>query len=215
MNKRNLQIELEKIINARGDGPKPSLLLHTCCAPCSSYCLEYLAAAFNITVYYINPNIDDAVEYTKRRDEQKRLIDEMNKDGRLEGAQVRFVEGPYEPERWHELVAGHESDKEGGERCGICFRMRLEEAAKYAAENHFDYFTTSLSISPLKDAQRLCDIGEEEAKVYGTCYLPTDFKKKGGYLRSIELSKIYNLYRQNYCGCSCSKAASEKENRNG
>ncbi len=215
MNRRNLQKELDTIISARGDGQKPSLLLHTCCAPCSSYCIEYLSGAFDLTVYYYNPNIDSEAEYVKRRDEQKRLIDAMNEDGRLAGAHVSFVEGPYDPDRWHECVRGHEQDKEGGERCGICFGMRLSEAAEYAAQHSFDYFTTSLSISPLKDAQRLCDIGEKAAELYGTVYLPGDFKKKGGYQRSIELSKLYNLYRQNYCGCSCSRAASEKEYKNG
>jgi len=216
VNKRNLQTELEKIIaDHAGDAQRPSLLLHTCCAPCSSYCLEYLAKVFDITVYYCNPNIDDEDEYIKRRDEQKRLIDAMNQNGSFGSTTVKFTEGSYDPEEWHQLVRGHEQDKEGGERCGICFRARLGETARYAAENGFDYFTTSLSISPLKNAQRLCDIGEEEAKACAACYLPTDFKKKGGYLRSIELSKIYGLYRQNYCGCSYSKAASEKENGNG
>jgi len=212
LNKRNLQNELDAIIKSRGDGEKPSLLLHTCCAPCSSYCIEYLARYFDLTVYFYNPNIDDETEYIKRRDEQKRLIDTMNDDGRTGRAHISFIEGPYDPENWRLLVKGHESDKEGGERCGICFNIRLSQAAGFAAENGFDYFTTSLSISPLKNAQRLCDIGEKAAEVKGTVYLPSDFKKKGGYLRSIELSKLYGLYRQNYCGCSYSRAASEKEN---
>lgn len=202
MNNRNLQKELDEIID-KGDTAKKKLLLHVCCAPCSSYCLEYLAKYFDITVYFSNSNIDDEEEYLKRRDEEKRLINQMCPD-------VKFVEGTYDAQMFHQITRGHEKDPEGGERCGICFAMRLNEAAEYASRNEFDYFTTSLSISPLKDAQRLCEIGEAAAERYGVKYLPSDFKKKGGYQRSIELSKEYDLYRQNYCGCSYSK-----ENGNG
>ncbi|MDO4939423.1 MAG: epoxyqueuosine reductase QueH [Lachnospiraceae bacterium] len=196
MNKRNLQKESDEIISQLNG--RPRLLLHVCCAPCSSYCLEYLNEYFEITVFFTNSNIDDACEYEKRREEEKRLIREMC-------PQVGFEEGIYDPERFHNLVKGHEDDTEGEERCGICFAMRLDETAKYAADNGFDYFTTTLSISPLKNAQRLCDIGENAAKKYGTNYLPGDYKKKGGFQRSIELSKKYGLYRQNYCGCSYSQ----------
>lgn len=196
MNKRNLQKELDEIIAAADR--KYRLLLHVCCAPCSSYCLEYLTRHFDVTVFFSNSNIDDCAEYVKRRDEEIRLISQMC-------PQVNFSEGKYDPEHYHELVKGHENDPERGERCGICFAMRLDEAAKYASENGFDYFTTSLSISPLKDEQRLCEIGEKAAEKYNVKYLPSDFKKKGGYQRSIELSKEYGLYRQDYCGCSYSK----------
>lgn len=203
MNRRNLQKELDDIIAAAEK--KPSLLLHVCCAPCSSYCLEYLTEHFDITVFFSNSNIDDCDEYEKRKNEEIRLIRELC-------PQVGFVEGTYDPERFHSLVRGHENDPERGDRCGICFAMRLEEAARYASENGFDYFTTTLSISPLKDAQRLCSIGECAAEKYGTKYLPGDFKKKGGYQRSIALSEKYDLYRQDYCGCSYSK---KKETENG
>lgn len=203
MNKRNLQKELDSIIAAADRRPK--LLLHVCCAPCSSYCLEYLNEYFDITVFFANSNIDDREEYVKRRDEEIRLISQMCPE-------VGFVEGRYDPDYFRQLVKGHENDPERGDRCSICFAMRLNEAAEYAAGNGFEYFTTTLSISPLKDEQKLCSIGEKAAERYGTVYLPGDFKKKGGYQRSIELSKKYGLYRQNYCGCSYSK---EKETENG
>ncbi len=203
MNKRNLQKELDSIIAAADRRPK--LLLHVCCAPCSSYCLEYLNEYFDITVFFANSNIDDREEYVKRRDEEIRLISQMCPE-------VGFAEGRYDPDYFRQLVKGHENDPERGDRCSICFAMRLNEAAEYAAGNGFDYFTTTLSISPLKDEQKLCSIGEKAAERYGTVYLPGDFKKKGGYQRSIELSKKYGLYRQNYCGCSYSK---EKETENG
>lgn len=211
MNNRNLQKELDTIItNSEASGIRPKLLLHVCCAPCSSYCLEYLRQYFDITVLYANSNIDDAVEYELRRDESRRLVSELKEKepdaaGKPLEEELRWIEGLYDPEKFHALVKGHEKDDEGARRCDICFKMRLEEAAEYAARNHFDYFTTSLSISPLKDAQKLCIIGEMAAERFGTKYLPSDFKKKGGYQRSIELSKEHNLYRQNYCGCSFSK----------
>jgi len=218
MNKRNLQRELEKIIEkeaaSRPQGDKPTLLLHVCCAPCSSYCLEYITQYFDVTVYFANSNIDIEEEYLRRREEEKRLISEMC-------PQVKFVEGNYDPQHFHELTKGHEHDEEQGERCDICFNMRLEEAAKYAAEHGFDYYTTTLTLSRRKDANHLCDIGEEIIrKMYssasgdtleGVKYLPTNFKKKGGDLRAIELSQQYGLYRQNYCGCSYSKDAAEKD----
>ena len=202
MNKRNLQKELDSIIE-QSEGRK-KLLLHVCCAPCSSYCLEYLTQYFDVTVYFSNSNIDDCSEYEKRKKEEMRLISQMC-------PQVSFVEGKYNPGYFHELVKGHENDPERGERCGICFAMRLDEAAGYASENGYDYFTTTLSISPLKDEQRLCEIGEKAAKKHNVKYLPSDFKKKGGYQRSIELSREYGLYRQDYCGCSFSRKK-EKEN---
>ena len=202
MNKRNLQKELDSIIE-QSEGRK-KLLLHVCCAPCSSYCLEYLTQYFDVTVYFSNSNIDDCSEYEKRKKEEMRLISQMC-------PQVNFVEGRYDPDYFHELVKGRENDPERGERCGICFAMRLDEAAGYASENGYEYFTTTLSISPLKDEQRLCEIGEKAAKKHNVKYLPSDFKKKGGYQRSIELSREYGLYRQDYCGCSFSRKK-EKEN---
>ena len=207
--KLNLQKQLEEIIkDIEASGKRPKLLLHVCCAPCSSYCLEYLQKYFDITVFYANSNIDDAEEYEHRRDESRRLTAEMSPAEK----NIPWVEGIYDSENFHKLVKGHELDKEGGERCGICFEMRLREAAEYAAKQGFDYYTTSLSISPLKDAERLYEIGSHLGEKYGILYLPSDFKKKGGYQRSIELSKEHELYRQNYCGCSYSK---KKEIENG
>ena len=201
MNRRNYQKELEQIIRkGEASGVFPKLLLHACCAPCSSWCLEYLNPYFDITVFYYNPNIDLEEEYRKRVKEEQRLISEMPFV-----RPVHFLEGIYEPEEYHRLVKGHEKDPEGGERCGICFRQRLRKSAETAAQLGFDCFTTTLTISPLKDADRLNRIGEEAALEYGTVFLPSDFKKKNGYLRSIQLSREYELYRQNYCGCSFSR----------
>ena len=206
MNRRNYQRELDSIIQdtekkTKASGELPKLLLHACCAPCSSYCLEYLIPHFEITVFYYNPNIDDPEEYRKRVLEEQRLIREMPAVH-----PVHFLEGAYDPDRYHTLVRGHESDPEGGERCAICFADRLDAAARAAAERGFDWFTTTLTISPLKNAPLLNDIGEAAGRKYGIPFLPSDFKKKNGYRRSVELSKEYGLYRQNYCGCSFSKA---------
>lgn len=205
MNRRNLQKELEKIIETNeASGTIPKLLLHACCAPCSSYCLEYLNRYFDITVFYFNPNIDDAAEYAKRTAEEKRLIAEMPFV-----RPVRFLEGEYRPEMYHALVKGHEQDPEGGARCLLCYRLRLMKTAETAKKNGFDYFTTTLSISPLKNAEKLAAVGEEAAEAFQVAYLPSDFKKKDGFHRSTELSAEYHLYRQNYCGCSFSKRSSE------
>lgn len=206
MNKINYQIELDKIIdNLQKENRVPTLLLHSCCAPCSSYCLSYLADYFKITVFYYNPNISPAEEYQKRVEEQKRLINELPVKNR-----VSFMEGRYEPEKFFEMSKGLESIPEGGERCFKCYEMRQREAAEYAAENGFDFFTTTLSISPHKNAAKLNEIGLKLEKEYGVRYLVSDFKKKGGYLKSIEYSKQYDLYRQNYCGCVYSKMEAEK-----
>lgn len=178
------------------DGSAPTLLLHACCAPCSSYVLEYLSGYFRITLFYYNPNISPETEYRKRVAEVERLIGEFPAK-----YPVRLAEGRYEPERFFEMAKGHETDPERGERCTLCYRLRLEEAAKYAGDNGFEWFTTTLSLSPYKDARRLNDIGAEMEQKYGVKYLHSDFKKRGGYLRSIELSRVYHLYRQNYCGC--------------
>lgn len=194
----NYSKELEKITkNLNG---KPALLLHSCCAPCSSYCLEYLSKSFEITVLYYNPNIDSEEEFFLRSAEQQRLIDEMH----FENA-VKLIVEPYYAREYYSVVKGLENEREGGVRCAKCFKLRLEKTAKKAKELSFDYFTTTLTISPLKNAELINDIGFAAAKKHGVNWLPSDFKKKNGYLRSIELSKEFGLYRQNYCGCVFSK----------
>ena len=195
---RNWQRELDNITANLQTTPR--LLLHACCAPCSSYCLEYLTRFFEITVLYYNPNITDAEEYQKRAAELVRLTREMP----LERA-VNVIIADHDPDSFRNSAKGLESVPEGGERCFKCYRLRLEYSARYAAENGFEYFCTTLSISPLKNAQKLNTIGEELSVIYGIKWLPSDFKKRGGYQRSIELSKQYDLYRQNYCGCEFSK----------
>lgn len=181
-------------------GSTPKLLLHSCCAPCSSYVFEYLSDYFSITDFYYNPNISEKSEYEKRTNEMKRLIAAMPVKN-----EISFVEGSYDPKRFFEAVKGYEACREGGERCFICYRMRLAETADYAKAHGFDYFTTTLSISPLKNAAKLNEIGQEEAERAGVKYLLSDFKKREGYKRSIQLSAEYGLYRQNYCGCIFSK----------
>lgn len=205
--KRNYQKEMEKVLDAAvRDGRVPTLFLHSCCAPCSSYVLEYLSQYFSITVFYYNPNISPKEEYEARTEEVQRLIRELPAVH-----PIRFVEGKYDPECYYEAVRGHEKDPEGGERCGICFEMRLREAAKLAAEGGYDWFTTTLTISPLKNAGRLNTIGQAMGEEYHVAFLPSDFKKKEGYKRSIELSAQYHLYRQNYCGCVFSKREREEQ----
>lgn len=198
-NNINYQKQLDKIIQGLGD-VAPSLLLHTCCAPCSSYCIEYLSNYFNITVLYYNPNIYPESEYIHRKAEQIRLISEMKTK-----YPVKFIDCDFESEKFYETVKGMENCREGGERCFKCYRLRLEKAANVASQNGFEFFTTSLTISPLKNAQKINEIGEELANEYKVKFLPSDFKKKEGFKRSIELSKEYNLYRQNYCGCVYSR----------
>ena len=193
----NYQKELEKLlVKLEKEGRTPRLLLHSCCAPCSSYVLEYLSKHFEITVFYYNPNIFPESEYTKRILEQQTLIEEMEMK-----YPVSFIAGNYDKERFYEMARGLEYLKEGKERCFKCYALRLEEAARLAKEGEFDYFTTTLSISPMKNAEKLNDIGAALGKKYGVEYLQSDFKKKNGYKRSIELSKEYGLYRQDYCGC--------------
>lgn len=282
---RNYQKELDKILDEmakKGSAVEayagaPTLFLHSCCAPCSSYVLEYLRRYFRITVFYFNPNITEDVEYRKRVAEQKRLIaaynmklteqvnhggggneltdggtaqDSTNTDcdgNRLTGAeeaqasvklasggekladadtvndadgeracaetahQIEVIEGDYEPARFYEIAKGLESCPEGGERCFACYALRLRETAKRAQAGQYDYFTTTLSISPLKNAAKLNEIGEKLAGEYGVAWLPSDFKKRDGYKRSIELSKEYDLYRQDYCGCVYSQAERRKK----
>lgn len=202
MNQRNYQRELEHILaECEKESRVPRLLLHSCCAPCSSYVLEYLSRYFSITVFYYNPNIYPPQEYQKRVQEQQHLITELPVLH-----PVTLQEGTYEPDRFFAMAKGLEQVPEGGERCFRCFRLRLEEAAKVAREGAYDYFTTTLTISPLKNAGRLNEIGEEVGRLYGVRHLPSDFKKKNGYKRSIELSREYGLYRQDYCGCVYSRA---------
>lgn len=204
MDNRNFQKELDKKLEELSVEEKvPSLLLHSCCAPCSSYCLEYLSQYFYITVFYYNPNITDQNEYRHRVEEQKRLIEAMPTK-----YPVTFLEGTYEPDVFLEMAKGLEHIPEGGDRCKNCFRLRLMETARIAVMEGYDYFTTTLTISPLKNAKVLNAIGEEAGQVYRIPFLPSDFKKKNGYKRSVELSSQYELYRQNYCGCGFSKAAS-------
>ena len=206
MNRRNYQRELEAVIKENESKSRvPRLLLHSCCAPCSSYVLEYLSDYFEITVFYYNPNISPAEEYEKRAAEQQHLIRELPAKH-----PIHLVVGAYEPERFYAVSRGLEQVPEGGERCFRCFRLRLEEAAKMAAEGGFDYFATTLTISPLKNAQKLNEIGDELSELYKVEHLPSDFKKKNGYKRSVELSALYGLYRQNYCGCVFSKRDAEE-----
>ena len=198
----NYQKKLEEIIETL-DGRK-SLLLHACCAPCSSYVLEYLSGYFDISLFYYNPNISPYLEYEKRIGEVKRLVREMPLQ-----SQANVIDGKYEPERFFDMAKGLEAMPEGGERCFGCYRIRMEEAAKTALEKGFDFFTTTLSISPHKNADKLNEIGQELEREYGVKYLYADFKKKDGYKRSIQLSREYGLYRQNYCGCVYSKGTAE------
>lgn len=205
----NYQKELDKLIsNLEKEGKVPRLLLHSCCAPCSSYVLEYLSDYFEITVFYYNPNIFPESEYTKRILEQQMLIQDMNVKH-----PVSFLAGSYERERFYEIAKGLEHLKEGGDRCFKCYELRLEEAAKIATEGEFDYFTTTLSISPMKNAEKLNEIGNKVGVTYGVSYLQSDFKKKNGYKRSIELSKEFGLYRQDYCGCEFSFRDRQREKK--
>ena len=205
MNKRNYQRELEKIIDDIPAGQRPRLLLHSCCAPCSSYVIEYLSRYFDICLYYYNPNISPEDEYIKRSEELKRLVGSMDTEGAVE---VKVA--PYEPEEFYSMAKGLEHEPEGGARCMGCYELRLRKTAEYmlsveGTEEAYDFFATTLSISPLKNAEALNSIGEAVAREYGLRYLVSDFKKKNGYKRSVELSEKYGLYRQDYCGCVFSK----------
>ena len=199
MNKRNYQKELDKVLE--GLENRPSLLLHSCCGPCSSYVLEYLSTYFDITVLYYNPNIYPPQEFDKRAAEQERLIGELNNDLKQKAAEIKYLQGTYDPEEFFGIARGLEDIPEGGERCYKCYELRLKAAADEAVKGGFDYFATTLSISPLKNAERINEIGERIASETGVKHLPSDFKKRDGYKRSIELSAKYGLYRQDYCGC--------------
>ncbi len=207
---RNFQKELEGTLEKlKAAGRTPRLLLHSCCAPCSSYCIEYLSQFFYITVYYYNPNISETDEYKKRVEEEKRFIREFPTKYKVD-----FIEGDYEPEKFYEIAKGYEQCKEGGERCFRCYEQRLRKTAELAGKQGFEYFTTTLSISPLKNSKKLNEIGWLLGEEVGVQYLLSDFKKREGYKRSIELSKEYGLYRQNYCGCIYSKAESGEKGKN-
>jgi len=201
MNKINYQKELDTLIeNLLKEKETPTLLLHSCCAPCSSYVLEYLSKYFKISILFYNPNIYPLEEYSRRVAEQKGLISALKVKN-----EINFLEGRYDTESFYNLTKGLENQKEGGERCFKCYELRLKEAAIIAKEQGYDYFTTTLSISPHKNAQKLNEIGHEFSIKYDVKYLYSDFKKKEGYKRSIELSNQYGLYRQDYCGCIFSK----------
>ncbi len=198
---RNFQKEMDKKIQElQALGKVPRLLLHSCCAPCSSHCIAYLSDYFKITVFYYNPNISSEEEYRKRVKEQIRFINEYPAKYKVD-----FIEGDYDTESFYNMAKGLEDCREGGERCFKCYELRLRKTAQTASMNNYDYFTTTLTISPLKNSVMLNEIGLNMAKEYNVEYLVSDFKKKEGYKHSIELSKEYNLYRQNYCGCAYSK----------
>ncbi len=199
---RNYSAECEAVIEElKLSGEKPRLLLHACCAPCSSYCLEYLSPWFDTTVFFYNPNMDTKEEYVRRSAELDRFIDSSHFDAKV-------IVASYDPQEFYSAVRGLEMEPEGGSRCLKCFELRLKKSAAYAADNSFDYFTTTLSISPHKNAEALNEIGERLGFEYGVRFLPSDFKKKDGFKRSVELSMEYGLYRQDYCGCVYSREVS-------
>lgn len=205
-----MKINYQKILDKKleellASNEVPSLLLHSCCAPCSSYVLEYVSKFFNITVFYYNPNIHPELEYRKRVEEQKEFIEKLPVKRK-----INFIEGKYLPEEFFDIAKGLEEEREGGIRCFKCYELRLKEAAKKAKELNFDYFTTVLSISPHKNAEKINEIGEKISQEFEVKFLNSDFKKKNGYKRSIELSKDYNLYRQDYCGCVYSQRNKEE-----
>lgn len=202
MNPQNPSREMDALLaRLQAENERPRLLLHSCCAPCSSYVLEYLCPAFAVTVFFYNPNIYPQQEYTHRLDEQRRLIAAMQ----AQYPDLSLLEGTYAPEHFFAAAKGYEDQPEGGARCEQCFKLRLEETARLAVENQFDYFATTLTVSPHKNAPLINTIGTTIGQQMQINYLPSDFKKKGGYQRSIALSKAYGLYRQNYCGCVFAK----------
>ncbi|QQK07007.1 epoxyqueuosine reductase QueH [Miniphocaeibacter halophilus] len=205
MEKRNYQKELEKIITNIDKENPPKLLLHSCCGPCSSYVLEYLSQYFKITLFYYNPNIFPKKEYFIRLEEQKKVIKKIPSKYPID-----LIEGEYIPKKYYDSIKGYEDLGEGTERCFRCYEFRMKQAAFLCKKYKMDYFTTTLSISPYKNANKINEIGEKIALEYKVKHLPSDFKKKGGYQRSIELSKIWNLYRQDYCGCIFSKNETEE-----
>lgn len=217
----NYQKELEKILagieKKQESGEEvPTLFLHSCCAPCSSYVLKYLRSYFAITVFYYNPNITEQEEYRKRAEEQKRLIgiyNEQVKSGQAKGYEISYVDGCFDFDKFIEMAKHYADCPEGGERCFLCYEMRLRKTAEEALARGFSYFGTTLTISPLKNAAKLNEIGQRIEKELGILWLPSDFKKKEGYKQSIELSGKYGLYRQDFCGCAYSKAERERQRR--
>jgi len=209
MNRINYDNLMEDILSERGDGS--SVLLHSCCAPCSSACIERLFDRCDITVYYYNPNIGEEAEYLKRKEEQIRLIDLYNseKKGKYE---IKILDADHDPDVFYEMARGLEKCPERGERCHKCYELRMRRTAEAAiACGGFDLFATTLTLSPLKDSEAINRIGFRIEEETGMRYLPSDFKKRNGYLRSIELSRQYDLYRQDYCGCIYSKASRQCE----
>jgi len=200
-NRINYHKELQKEMNIWSEQDRcPAILLHCCCAPCSSTCLEVLSPHCRVTAYYYNPNITEKSEYDHRISELERLIREMPMENKAD-----FLGGLYEPELFLDKAKGMEQEPECGRRCVMCYGLRMRRAAEEAKSLGFEYFATTLTLSPLKDAQLINRIGFRLSEQYGVKYLPSDFKKNGGYQRSIELSKEYGLYRQNFCGCDFSK----------
>lgn len=207
---RAMEEEIERIEREQTQGGSvPTLLLHSCCGPCSTSVLEQLAEHFLVTVLYYNPNIFPEEEYRHRVQEQKRFTESFPTR-----YPISFLEGPYEPEKFYELAKGLELVPEGGERCRKCFTQRLTVTAHMAAERGFDYYTTTLTVSPLKNAKVLNELGEAIGELAHITWLPSDFKKKNGYLRSVELSREYEMYRQDYCGCVYSKQERERKQKN-
>lgn len=206
---RNKSDLAEQMYNPVIKQRKPMLLLHACCGPCATSCVERLAKDYDITVYYYNPNITDKEEYSLRKDTLIQFINNFNIENK-NISHINYIEGPYEPEKYLNKTKGRKNDPEGGERCNICFFIRLEETAAKASEMGMDYFTTTLSVSPHKNYEIIRTIGTELEKTYNTKFLDIDFKKKNGFGRSVELSKKYGLYRQNFCGCEYTRYVSNK-----
>ncbi len=199
MEKRNFQRELDAIIKDITDkGVRPTILLHSCCGPCSSYVLEYLNKYFKIKLFFYNPNIHPEEEYQRRLHAQKKVLESLPLND------VELIEGEYDPSVYFEAVKGLENEPEGGKRCEVCIRLRMERAAEEAVKQKADYFATTLTVSPHKNAPYINSAGEEIEKTITVPYLVSDFKKKNGYKRSVELCRIYDIYRQNYCGCTYS-----------
>ncbi len=201
MNKTNYDAEMKKII-ATLNGEKKKLLLHSCCGPCSTAVIERLEPYFELTVFYFNPNITESEEYNLRLSEQKRFLSEAY------NGKIKIIDGRYKSIEFFDKVCGLEKEPEGGKRCEACFEMRLKETAKTAKDGGYDYFCSTLTVSPHKNAEIINRIGEAEGELFGMKYLPNDFKKENGYKRSVELSNEYGLYRQHYCGCIYSKYTS-------
>lgn len=206
MNAVNYQKKLDEILASEVTRSK-RLLLHACCAPCSSHCLTYLEGKIRITAYYYNPNITDRAEHDKRAEELKRLVGILNSE--YPGAMIETAIGAFEPELFYEAARGLEREPERGSRCAKCFELRLRETARKARAEGYDFFATTLTLSPLKDARLINEIGERIAGEEGVNWLPSDFKKQEGFKHSVELSDKYGLYRQDYCGCPFSKRGTE------